>query len=251
MILIPVNLMLILDPENWLVYIIFLVVIFYCNYRIRKTERNKVLAITMIYLHECNPERYLYEIEKYQKTLIKTRRRRKIDKISKALILMDIGKLQDAKKILNEMIENEPKMSPFVKFWYFKAWIYYLEEYRAVDKIEVLMKELFEIVTTAPLRYKVQLQDNYQLILSRYYVNAGIYLDKAEASFSEVFTGKYPKLVILVSFYYLGLIALKQGRLDLALERFDFVVKNGPKLYISDKSISLINKINQQVYNNE
>jgi len=247
--IISLNILIFLEPTNWLAYIIFLILIIYCNIRLKKIERERLFKITMIYLNDCNPERYLVEIENYQKKLVKTRLRRLIDKISNALILMDIGKLQDSHDILNSIIPYEAKLSPFVKFWYYKAWIYYLEEIKCIDKIEVLMAELYEIANTAPRRYKMQLQDNYQLVLSRYYVLAGIYLDKAEESFAEVFTGTYPKLVVIISHYYLGLIALKQGRYNLALERFDYVVNNGPKLYISSKSINLIKQINNQLNN--
>ena len=247
--LISLSVLIIFDPEKWLAYFLFSVFILFCNFRIKRIERDRLLAITMIYLNECNPDRYLCEIGKYQKSLIKTRNGRLLNLISKAMILLDGGRVEETEEILKGIAKYEAKLSPFVRFWYYKAWFYYLEENRRTEKIEELIAELFRIANSAPLRYRTQLLDNYQLILCRYYVLTGTHLERAERSFSEVFTGNYPKLVVVISHYYLGLIAYKQGLYQLALDRLHYVTENGPKLHISRKSSQLIKIINKKLDN--
>lgn len=247
--LISLSILIIFDPDRWLAYFIFSVIILFCNFRIKKIDRDKLLAITMIYLDDCDPDLYLQEISKYQRTLVRTKSGRLLNLISRALILLDGGRVDETVAILKGIARFEAKLSPFVRFWYYKAWFYYLEENRRTEKIEELIAELFRIANSAPLRYRTQLLDNYQLILCRYYVLTGTHLERAERSFSEVFTGNYPKLVVVISHYYLGLIAYKQGLYQLALDRLHYVTENGPKLHISRKSSQLIKIINKKLDN--
>src|SRR5690554_3749311 len=98
--LISLSILIIFDPEKWLAYFLFSVIILFCNFRIKRIERDRLLAITMIYLNECNPDRYLCEIGKYQKSLIKTRNGRLLNLISKAMILLDGGRVEETEEIL-------------------------------------------------------------------------------------------------------------------------------------------------------
>lgn len=245
--LISLSILIIFDPDRWLAYFIFSVIILFCNFRIKKIDRDKLLAITMIYLDDCDPDLYLQEISKYQRTLVRTKSGRLLNLISRALILLDGGRVDETVAILKGIARFEAKMSAFVRFWYYKAWFYYLEEMKYTERIEVLMAEMFRIANSAPLRFRSQLLDNYQLILCRYYVLTCTHLDRAEKSFAEVFAGNYPKLVVVVSHYYLGLIAFKQGQYEKALNRFHYVTENGPKLHVAHKSLDLIKRINEKL----
>jgi len=233
----------VIDPENAQAYFILEVGIIFINFYLKRKEKNRLLKITMIYINECNPERYLYELEQFNKKRIRSKHMLIMDKISKSLIYLDIGKIEESYKILFSLVEVEPSFNTFMRFWYYKSWIYYYEEVKEIKRMKYLIDKTTELIELSPLKYRNQLQANFKQILARYYVTAGIYLDNAEDNYSEVFKGRFPKLTVVLSVYYLGVIAYKQGKYDLAVERLQSVVRNGKYLFVSEKSKVLLEKI--------
>lgn len=224
-------------------YFFFMLAVFYYNYTLKKKDRIKLHKISSIYFNDCNPRLYLSEIEKYNKKIIRSKKGKILHQISKSLIYLDLGDLSACHEILLSLVNQEETFTIVIKFWYYKAWIYYYDEIDQPGRMKILLQELEKLAQTAPAKYQKQLKLNFRQVQARYYVKVGIYLDTAEAIYSEIFKGRYPRLTVVLNLYYLGVIAYKQARYDLAVERLNSVVKNGNQLYVVEKAKQLIEEI--------
>jgi len=113
--------------------------------------------------------------------------------------------------------------------------------------MEVLYNQAQKLLSSIPPKLKPIIESNFKYIQARYFVKAGIYLDSAESIYGEAFRGRYPYLTVLNSIYYLGVIAVKQGKKEIALERFNAIIKSGKsKLAIFNKSQEMIKKIGDE-----
>jgi hypothetical protein len=232
-----------LDNEHSYLYMLAELGLFVSDMELRKKEKQKYARLTAIYVSECDPERYLLEYEKYRKSLLFPKRKIPMATISKALVYVDLGDFDTARNLLLGLADEEAKMSDFVRFWYYKAWIYCYDETKETARMKVLIDQQKIIIERIKSRYQMQLLANYQLIVARYYLRAGIYLENAETIYHQVLNGPYPKLTYVLCEFRLGEIAFLKNQYETAQERFHAVIRNGNKLYVTKKAHEFLDKI--------
>lgn len=229
------------------VYILIGIILFAIYYFTLRLEKVNLLRISKIYLNECDPLKYITEYKKYLSNFIQAKTNKYLNEITISLAYLSLGELGEAKNILDDLVEFEPNFSPPLRFWYYKAWIYYFEETKELERIKTLINQVKELIDISPLKFKTQLISNYNQIIARYYILANIHLNLAEQEFSKIFRANFPKFNVVVNVYYLGLIAYKQTDYKRALEYFRSVAKNGNKLSVVKKANEYIEKINEEI----
>lgn len=239
--------LILIDPVNSTVYLFIGGVSGALMFYFWAIEKRKMNQVVMIYVNDCDPLRYLEEYENLIRTYVSTSTSRVINQIGKALLLMEAGEIDSAKSILDALVDDEPGFNNSLKFLYYKAWIFYFDETNNLEKMEVLYNQAQKLLSSIPLKLKPIIDSNFKYIQARYFVKAGIYLDSAESIYGEAFKGRYPYLTVLNSIYYLGVIALKQGKKEIAMERFSAIIKSGKSnLAIFNKSHEMIKKIGDE-----
>lgn len=215
-------------------------------YVLKRIDRNKFIKVTKVYLDECDPEKYIYEFKKLMKHIILPSKAKYLNDITIAMAYYSLGKIEEARKSLEKLVDVEPKFPPVIRFWYYKAWLYYFLETKEIEKIKTLLEQSRLIIDNVPTKFKSQLSSNYNNLTARYYVLANIHLNLAEQEFSKIYKMNLPKLHVVSNVYYLGVIAYKQNDFRRALECFKSVEKNGNKLIFVQKALFYINKINEE-----
>lgn len=219
-------------------------------YFIWKNENKKLTNISKIYLHGCDPIKYIDEYQKFLKNSITNKNSQILNKITISLAYISSGDAEEARKILDSLVDLEPKFDLNIRFWYYKAWIYYFEEIKEIERIKILIKQAKLLIDDCPLKYKAQLISNYNQIIARYYVLSNIHLELAEEEFKKIFKGNFPKFNVVVNVYYLGVISYKQRDYQNALEYFNSVIKNGNKLAVVNKAKTYIENIQNEINEN-
>lgn len=225
-----------LDFIDVTIFLLIGLILFALYFYFRKREKQKLIYISKIYLHECDPIRYIEEYNKYLKNFVLSKRFKTLHKITNSMAYLAAGKIDEAKQILDEFVENEPNFYPVIRFWYYKAWIYYFEETKELARIKILIQEVQKIIHITPLKYRPQLLSNYNQMIARYYVASKIHLNLAEDEFKKVFNRNLPKLNVVVNVYYLGVISFLNKDYVTAKEYFNSVIKNGNRLIVVDRA---------------
>ena len=234
-------------------YFLIVIVLFGVNIFLKRADKALIKSINQIYIFECDPLKYFHKYQAYLKKCFVSKNALIMLKNTEALVNLDAGNITHAKTILDTLVDQEPTFNNLTKFWYYKAWIHYLEEQNEIKKMEVLINKQKELLNFLPPSVRPQFEANYNSLVARYYVKNGIYLDNAEMFYSDILRGNYPKINIVTSVFYLGVISFKQGKYELAAERFRSVKRSANKLYISEKAEKYLDLIEQKtaLLNNE
>lgn len=243
----PLEILRLIDDVIFFLIAITLLASFYF---VKYFEKRKLIAISKIYLDTCDPVKYVEEYQKYLKQIVTKEKYKYLHSITIALAHISAGKIIEAKQTLDELVEKEPHFDSIIRFWYYKAWIYYFEETKEIAKFKVLMHELKKLVDQCPYKFREQLLSNYNNIVARYYVLNNIHLDIAYKEFSKVFFGRYPKLNAVINVYYLGVIAYLENNYNEAKEYFNSVIRNGNKLEVVNKAKKYLSLINEDINSN-
>lgn len=240
----------IIDLITLEIFILIGLVLIISFHSIKRVERKKIVNVSKFYLDECDPIKYIKDLKKLLKHFILFKSIKYLNEITIALAYISAGNLDDAKNILESLVDIEPKFSVIIRFWYYKAWIYYFEETNEIERIKVLIEQSRLLIDKTPTRFKAQMLSNYNQIIARYYVLANIHLNLAEEEFNKIFKTNFPKMNVVVNVYYLGVIAYRNNDLKHARDYFKSVVKNGNKLNVVLKSNEYLEKINLETSEN-
>lgn len=227
--------------------IFFIIIVFsiFLHVYFQKYERKKALKIHLIYLHDLNPLVYLEEYQKFNKKRFLSKSAKLISKINCAIVLLTAGKLEKSHQVLLELVDLEPKFGPYLRFWYYTAWINYYDEVDDLQRMKFLLEQNKIILKEIPAKYRQKLVENYEFFRAKCLVKEGVFLDTAENFFLGILRGNLPKLTILNCIYQLGLIAYKNRQYDLSKRRLLSVVTNGKDLNEAKKAKTILEKIDK------
>lgn len=217
------------------------------NFTMRKTEKNLILSIMGSYAINCDAKAYLKNIQKYYKECFFTKKAKHYHKVTLAMINMDLGQFEEAKKLLMEVVETVEKFNDFQKYNYYRAWTTYYFEFKEYNHMKVLVDEMQKIVDRANGEVKIQLLSNFLIVQAKYFIGEGIYLDKAKNVYNDVLSGNTPPILRLSAHYYLGLINFKTNNFEKAKEEFKYVACSEKNIYLVEKSkkyLEVIENIN-------
>jgi hypothetical protein len=237
-------LILIILDEVWFeVYLTIIVINFILNIYFRKAEKKKLMEITFIYINELEPLKYLEEYQKFNKKRFLSRNTKIMDKISTALVLIDAGQINKSYETLFELVDEEEKFNPFIRFWYYKAWIHYFDEVDDLSRMRFLAEQSKFLIQDISPKYRSQILANFELMRARCFIKEGIFLKAAENKYNEVLRGRFPRLTVVNSVYLLGVIAYKKQDYDLSKKRLISVIQNGKELNAAKKAKLLLETI--------
>ncbi|MDD3999695.1 MAG: hypothetical protein PHX62_02210 [Bacilli bacterium] len=225
------------------VYFGIIIIVLILNFYFKRIETRKLFELTLIYINELEPLKYLEESTKYNKKRFLSKSAKRMDKITSALVLLDGAKIEEAHQVLLELVDIEEKMTPFIRFWYYKAWIHYYDEVDDILRMKFLADQNKTLITYIPQKFSAQILANYELLRARCFVKEGVFLDTAETYYTQVLSGRFPKLTVINCVYQLGLIAYKNNNFNLAKKRLQSVVTNGKNLNAALKARQLLDKI--------
>lgn len=231
------------DMIDFEIFLTYSIIYIFLNYWFYKSEKNKIMKLYLIYINDLEPEKYLQEFQKYNKHRLRNKTSRIIDQIYFAIVLIDACKVQEAHQILMNYVDEEPKFSAFLRFWYYNAWINYFDEVDDLPRMKVLALQIKNLINCFPPNQRQKLFANYEMVKARILVKEGIFLDIAEKFFTQLLRGRFPKITIINCVYQLGLIAYKKGDYELSKKRLLAVTENGKNLNIVKKANVLLEKI--------
>ena len=165
-----------LDYVDSFVFLIIAIIIAVPSLILKRYDKQKFILIAKIYLDECDPEKYLIEYKKFLKRMVVSNNQKILTESTLALAHLSIKKISESKRILDSLVQYEPRFSPYIRFWYYKSWIIYFEETNEIERMRVLIQQSKTIIDNSPLKYKPQLISNYNQLISRYYVKNNIHL---------------------------------------------------------------------------
>lgn len=190
---------------------------------------------------ECQPYKCIESMKQYYKGLIKTQSMKHYIKLVYAIIYIDAGNVENAIDILYSLIDYEPKMSSYVRFWYLKAWCMIYFEKNKPEQMKQMLDQMKLIIDNCKDRNLRHYTENYNTLLAKYYILTDVFLDNALRIFEKILSEANTVLARLNALYYMGLINLKKQDPTKALNNFTEVVQSGKtKLSIFENSKKMI-----------
>lgn len=225
---------------NFYLYAIIILIII-PNFAMKRSERENLLHIIGDYALTCDALIYYERMEEFYKSLFLSKKNRKLNNINLALIKIELGEIEEAKKLLLEAKDLIDKARSFNRYNYFRAWCAIYYETMEVNHYAILLEEMRKIVDeNSDLGLKNQLITNFRIVEAKYFIMNGIYLDKARNVYSDILNGETPPIMKLSSCYYLGVISAKENKVSEAIEYFKKVAFTEKKIIIVTKAMKYI-----------
>lgn len=229
------------------IIILYALLFFILTIYLHRAEKNKIMKLQLIYIHDLEPLIYLSEYEKYNKRRLRSKTFKTLDKINSVVILIDAGEIEEAHRLLMELTEEEPEFGIFLRFWFYNAWIHYFDQIDDLPRMKVLLEEIKKLLPLFPLKQKPKMYANYEMISVKVGIREGKDLEAAENYLTYVLRGHLPKITVLKCIYQLGIIAHKKGAQQTAKNRFLAVIANGKNLNITRKAKAYLEKIEPSI----
>ena len=224
-------------------YFVFLVIIFILHFWLSKKEKKKKNEITMVYIENLQPLRYLELFEDFNKTQVISKNIKLMNQITKCQVLLDAGKFQECRNILESLVEEEGKFSPFVRFLYYKNWIHYFGETNDIPRMKFLLDQCYDLLEKIPLKFRQQLAITYKIMEANYFIKEGIFLETAESRYQQIMQTRLPRVAVIQAIFQLAIIDIKSRRLEQAKTRLTSVIKNGRELHLVQKAKKILDEI--------
>lgn len=181
---------------------------------------------------DCDPEAFLAQTAKQRKITGRNKRANTFFDIDEAAGLMCLGKYQEAASILDSVDKSRLSTKNGIQLVYYINLIGCYYELGEKEKAE----ELFDnkISTLSPINKRLVTATEI-VIIERYYANEDYQHAKEKLSLllKTPNISKRQKLSLL---YILGLINKQEGNIEDAHKNFQYVLDNGNKLAIVEKS---------------
>lgn len=181
---------------------------------------------------DCDPEAFLAQTAKQRKITGRNKRVNTFFDIDEAAGLMCLGKYQEAASILESVDKSRLSTKNGIQLVYYINLIGCYYELGEKEKAE----ELFDnkISTLSPINKRLVTATEI-VIIERYYANEDYQHAKEKLSLllKNPYISKRQKLSLL---YILGLINKQEGNIEDAHKNFQYVIDNGNKLAIVEKS---------------
>ena len=164
--------------------------------------------------------------------------------INRAVAFIEMGKFEDAIKVLESLnINNKLFSNIVVRFTYYNNLIYAYYNLNKVDEAEVIFNERFKELydqskNIRSLTEAVQMFDAIRLFYLKAYEESKIKLE-------SILDLPYVKRRNVVAMYFLAKIAELNGDIEEAMKKFKIVAQEGNILYVAQEAKNILNQINR------
>lgn len=233
------------QAKSDIVFYLLMILIIILNLRLRNNERRQFVTIMSYYAMNCDAGKYLHDLTEYYKKCYFTKQNKRYHSMILAMINIDLGDFDTAKKLLLSLKDYVDNFPDFQKYTYYRAWTGYYYEFGETERFRVLLEEMKKIVERAKGKLQLQLISNYNLVEAKYYVCSNIFLDEAKNVYQEVLSLNTVPILGLSSHYYLGVIYFKKNDYNRALEEFKYVACSEKNIHIVEKSKKYLDILSQ------
>lgn len=233
-----------IDDTYYWIYTLLIVLLLIPNFILKKKEQKEIMDQAIIYSRDGDGKKYVVMLRQINRKMIKSKNSRIFDDILYTNVYMDIGDFDKAREVLDRLVEKEETFSDFMRFFYYKSWITYLLNYDDLDKCDVLLKQLSKLIDSAPKSLKSQYILNYQLLISKYNIRKGIYLEAAKKTLKQIMYNNPTPLMEMSCSYFIGVIEVKMGRYDEAKKLFMYVTEFNEQLNYVKKAKKYLQNLN-------
>lgn len=219
-------------PSSSLMRVSFLLVLLIVLVQLSKYAKNanELSKCILIYYNKCDPDKLYEEVEKQLET-VKIYQFKAELLVNKALCLKEMGKLKESYKVLKSIELDSCKFKYIKVVYYLNLSDLYILMSKYDDAVICLQhaKRLAERMLIGKNKYLTFIELNMKDV----YVNHMGKLDGAEEFYLKVLEKETTELMKCSIRHSLGVLYLKQGREQEALELFRYVEEKGNKLYIA------------------
>lgn len=213
----------------------------------RIIELAKENRVKNIYFQKCQPHKYLVEHQELISGYVLSKKQIIKDQLFNIIVYLSEGNLSEAKIILDELSIKTSKLTNVELYWLMVGWINYFDEIDDLERMEIFFNKLKSLIADLPHYFKVKTENNFLKLQARFFIKNGIYLDNAETTFNDSLKSRRYFINVLNAIYYLGLIAFKQNKKEVALERLNFIVQTKLKeLAIYHKALEIVEQISNE-----
>ena len=232
----------ILSNTPYYIYIyIIIALLLVPNFTFRNAEKNQLIRIIGNYTVNCDAGVFYEELKSFYDSLYLTKKARKVNNIMLAMILVDMGKIDEARSMLEELSDIVDKLNHFNRYNYYRAWCNVYYEKGEAKHYMVLLDQMRIIVDNEkPSMVKDQMAMNFRYIEAKYFIMNGIYLDKARSIYEETLNNSTPLIMKLSANYYLGVISSKENQREKAIDYFKKVAFSGRKINLVNKATKYV-----------
>ncbi|OPZ33235.1 MAG: hypothetical protein BWY97_00707 [Tenericutes bacterium ADurb.BinA124] len=239
--------MIIIDYVNFSLYLIISLSGIFLIFYMRVIELAKINRVKNIYFQKCYPQKFLTEHDELMNGFILSQKQIHKNQLFKITVYLNLGNVNQAKQILDALTVKTAQLSIAELYWLLIGWFNYFEEIDDLEKMEIFFEKIKMLNNELPQTFKQKTLNNYLKIQARYFIKSGIYLDNAETVFIDSLKNRKYFINVIDALYYLGIVAFKQNKKELALERLNFVVQSQLKeLSIYHKSLDLVELISNE-----
>lgn len=236
-----------LTPNEFIstIFVLFIPIILIPNYFIRSHVKKISDKIEAVYFSECDPFRYLEQMEENNRKYIKTAQSKFYFKIKRADFLCECGNFKEAREILDELLEHESDFNNALLSYYYKVWVSYFFEFGNFDNAGVILEQMQKIACQPSNRATMMFSKSlYFSCLSKYNVLTKRDLANTEKYFAAMVNSNAAKAHMVSGMYYLTLIAIEKKEYEKARRRSKYVKENGNKMSYTKKIKTVIDYLN-------
>ena len=233
------------DDLNILFYSLLVALLIMPNFTFKKMEKQKLMQIIIYYSQTGDADEYLKQLKAHDENMVRNRKIKWYQATTYAQVYLDKGSFEEAKKILIELVEFEPKFNKLTKFLYYRAWINYFLNYNKIAETQTLLVQLNKLIETSPVSLQQQFILAYQILLAKYNIRCNNLLNETKATIKQVININPTPLMVSSSNFYLGILEYKLGNFDEAKKIFAEVASFNEQLHFVRKAKEYLQKLNE------
>ena len=226
-------------------FILMMLLIVIPNKMIKNKERQITNEIITRYGLECDPYSYIEEMKNYASKCFLTKKQKIIYNIYYSLAYIEAGDFDKAKELLLDIDKESDILDEVTQILYLKAWCDYFFYNNFDEKMKLTLLKMREIIVSSTnSALKANYSIIYMILEAKYYILAGVNLDKAKELFKNKKSLLPTKLSLLGSNYQLALLDIKEKNFVGAKEKLSIIASKNDKLFIVRNAKKLLNDIN-------
>ncbi|HKM30394.1 MAG TPA: tetratricopeptide repeat protein [Bacilli bacterium] len=233
------------DDEYYMFYTLLGMGLIFPNFTFKKIEKRKLMEIIVDYSQTGNVKKYLDSLSLFNKKMVKNKKNKYFDLISYAHAYMDMGNFEGAKDILDKLVEEEPRFTSLIRFFYYRAWINYFLNYGLDGEAKKLLDQLKAMIELAAPQLRQQYIINYQILVAKYNIRCDVLLIETKATLKQIIDANPTPLMTASTSYYVGIIEYKLGNFSEAKSIFNEVAKFNEQLHFVVKAKEYLHRLSE------
>lgn len=237
-----------LTYDNPFLFILLMILVLILNNVIKNKERQITNDIIARYGQECDPFKYIEELNNYANKCFLTKKQKLLYNLYYSLAYLDAGDFDNVKNRLLEIDNQSNELDEVMQILYLKAWCDYFFYNNLDEKMKFTLLKMRDLITNSNNK---ALKNNYSIIYmlleAKYYIVSGVHLDKAKELLKNRKVLIPTKLSLISSNYQMALLDIKEGNYLAAKDKLTVISSKNDKLYVVRKANQLLEEVNEKL----